>query len=155
MPLSRSVIIIGKAEHLPVTPAVGFNEVALLVMGAALAKPFCISPLLLPPAHLPFFFLQSLPAGLPNSGVCIQRCLFSSGNYCFVVGFCVEDFSVPSLVSPHCNLKFFLSFCLISKCPCWTASLTDLSISLSSLLHCLFSTRSHHHNTVNAYSTEL
>lgn len=72
--LSRSAIIVQKAEHLPASLAVEFNKVLLRVMGAALAKPACISSCLL--------FLQSLPAGLPNRGLLllsIRELLFHGG----------------------------------------------------------------------------
>lgn len=94
------------------TPADRFNEVALLVMGPALAGPVCISPLLLllslslPPRFL--LFLQSRPPGPPSRGVRVYCCLFPSGNYCFVARFCDEGFCLPSFISPHCNLNLFV-----------------------------------------------
>lgn len=95
------------------TPADRFNEVVLLVMGAALAGPVCLSPLLLllyPPFCLSLF-LQFLPLDLPNRGVCVYCCLFPSGNYCFMAGFCDESVCLSSFISSHCNLNLYVFVC--------------------------------------------
>lgn len=121
------------------TPGDRFNEVALLVMGSALARPGCLLPLLLLrflPLPLFFFvlFLQSHPPGLPNRDVRVYGCLFPSGNHCFMAGFYDESVCLPSFISPHSNLNLFVFVCPLpaSKLP----HLLSLSVGLS-LIICL------------------
>ena len=122
------------------TPGDRFNEMALLVMGAALAGPVFLSPLLLlllsPSFSLPF------SPGLPNRDACVYCCLFPSGNHCFTVGFCDEGFCRLSFISPHCNLNLFVFVCPLSasKLPLLVSLSVCLSdyLSVSSLTASLF-----------------
>lgn len=101
--LSRSVIIIEKAEHLPVTPADRFNKVALLVMGAALAGPVCRSPLLLllsPPSCLPLFFSRPFLLDCQTGVFVFTAASFHRGTIVSWRAFVIKASVFPPLVLP-------------------------------------------------------
>lgn len=82
-----------EGEHLPATPAAGFNEAAAArVGGAAWAQP--------PSATLQL---------LPSRNVCIYCCLMPSGSLCFLL----RRYKEHLRVRPFISMQNFIGVCFL------------------------------------------
>lgn len=114
------------------TPADRFNEVVLLVMGAALAGPVCVSPLLLLPSPPSVSLFSSNPfLRLCQTGVFVcAAASFHQGTIVSWRAFVMKASVFPPLFLPSVTWisLFSCARCLplnyLSLCPCQSVSLT-------------------------------